>query len=387
MASIRKRIVNGKPVYDVLWRDPKQRGRTFPKLAMARDFKTQIESEMRYGSYINPTAGRITFFEYAEKWRLTANHRPTSAQSVKSAFLCHVYPVIGDRALCNIRPSHIRELQAIMLLTLAPSSVCSIRRYVSSVFSAAIADKLIHENPFSTVKAPKVEPKPVFPITTSQMLSLASSIMPQYRALVFLAAGTGLRQGEAFGITLDRLDFSRELVIVNRQLTPTGEFGPLKTASSYREVPLPAPVISELQLHLSAYPIVANGLIFNHHNAHTPLRRTSFGVCWRAARNAASLSSDIGFHALRHYYASMLIAGGASVKAVQSRLGHATSAETLDTYAHLWPDDDGSTRAIVEAAWGFAGISGGGEGLPSCEIPPDADCCEPDLYDMWYPQI
>ena len=50
-------------------------------------------------------------------------------------------------------------------------------------------------------------------------------------------------------------------------------------------------------------------------------------------------------HDLRHFYASALIAGGASVKQVQERLGHASAVITLKTYAHLWPGDDDRTRA------------------------------------------
>jgi integrase len=53
-------------------------------------------------------------------------------------------------------------------------------------------------------------------------------------------------------------------------------------------------------------------------------------------------------HALRHFYASLLIRAGCSVKVVQARLGHATAAETLDTYAHLWPDDEDRTRQAVD---------------------------------------
>ena len=53
-------------------------------------------------------------------------------------------------------------------------------------------------------------------------------------------------------------------------------------------------------------------------------------------------------HSLRHYYASRLIRSGCSVKSVQARLGHATAAETLDTYSHLWPDDEDQTRAAVD---------------------------------------
>ena len=56
-----------------------------------------------------------------------------------------------------------------------------------------------------------------------------------------------------------------------------------------------------------------------------------------------------GFHELRHFYASLLIRHGESVKTVQARLGHASASETLDTYSHLWPDSDDRTRAAVEA--------------------------------------
>jgi integrase len=56
-----------------------------------------------------------------------------------------------------------------------------------------------------------------------------------------------------------------------------------------------------------------------------------------------------GFHDLRHFYASLLIRHGESVKVVQARLGHASAAETLDTYSHLWPDSDHRTRAAVDA--------------------------------------
>jgi integrase len=40
------------------------------------------------------------------------------------------------------------------------------------------------------------------------------------------------------------------------------------------------------------------------------------------------------------------------VKAVQARLGHASAAETLDTYSHLWPDSDDKTREAVDAYLG-----------------------------------
>ncbi len=39
---------------------------------------------------------------------------------------------------------------------------------------------------------------------------------------------------------------------------------------------------------------------------------------------------------------------------MQHRLGHATAAETLDTYAHLWPDSDDRTREAIDSVLGAA---------------------------------
>lgn len=56
-------------------------------------------------------------------------------------------------------------------------------------------------------------------------------------------------------------------------------------------------------------------------------------------------------HDLRHYFASLLIASGLDVKTVQDRLRHASAKTTLDTYGHLWPDRDESSRAAVAAVY------------------------------------
>jgi integrase len=69
----------------------------------------------------------------------------------------------------------------------------------------------------------------------------------------------------------------------------------------------------------------------------------------------------VTFHDLRHYYASLLIRHGESVKVVQKRLGHATATETLDTYSHLWPDSEDRTREAVDTVLG-ASKEAAGEG-------------------------
>ena len=62
-----------------------------------------------------------------------------------------------------------------------------------------------------------------------------------------------------------------------------------------------------------------------------------------------TLPEGFRFHDLRHFYASLLIADGANIKVVQAPLRHSSAKTTLDTYAHLFPDTDESTRTAVDA--------------------------------------
>ena len=82
------------------------------------------------------------------------------------------------------------------------------------------------------------------------------------------------------------------------------------------------------------------------------MNRQAFGRLWRPAARSARIPDGTGLHLLRYYYASLLIRYGESVKTVQARLGHATAAETLDTYSHLWPDSDDRTREAVDSQLG-----------------------------------
>jgi integrase len=174
------------------------------------------------------------------------------------------------------------------------------------------------------------------------------------RALVTLAAGTGMRQGECFGLTVDRIDFLRRTVTVDRQLVtmPRQEpfLAPPKTAASVRTLPLPRVVVDALAALLAAFPATSHGYAFTLHGG--PVTRSAFGHLWRPAVKAAGLPHGTGFHALRHYFASLLIRHGESVKTVQARLGHASAVETLDTYSHLWPDSDDQTRSAIDSVLG-----------------------------------
>ncbi|GAA1401576.1 hypothetical protein GCM10009639_44040 [Kitasatospora putterlickiae] len=60
---------------------------------------------------------------------------------------------------------------------------------------------------------------------------------------------------------------------------------------------------------------------------------------------------DVTMHDLRHFYASVLIKHRESVRTAQKRLGHAKPSITLNTYTHLWPDEEDTTRAAIKAVF------------------------------------
>src|SRR5207253_5641762 len=112
-------------------------------------------------------------------------------------------------------------------------------------------------------------------------------------------------------------------------------------------------VADALARHLERFPPNENQLVFTNENRE-PISRTRFSDPWRKAVKASNAPQGTGFHSLRHYYASLLIRHGESVKVVQARLGHASARETLDTYAHLWPESENQTRLAIDSVLGAA---------------------------------
>jgi integrase len=331
--------------------DGRERTKTFDRKTDAERWVREQESARDRGGWIDPREGRTTFGAYASTWQAAQVHRPQTVDRVDSVLRTHVLPVFAERTLVSIRSSEVQAWVRGLSLKLSPASVEVAYRYLASIFRSAVRDRVIESSPCDRIKLPKKERRPVVPPEVAQVETLVAAMPERYRALVILAAGTGLRQGEAFGLDLDHIDFLRRSVDVAVQLVD-GARAPLKTDASYRTVPLPTTVAEALAEHLRRFPVGESGLIFST-DAGLALRRNRFGETWRASVQRAGLPAGMRFHDLRHFYASLLIRHGESVKVVQLRLGHASAAETLDTYSHLWPDSEDRTREAVDSVLGI----------------------------------
>lgn len=369
MASIDRRP-NGH--YRARWREypgGPQKTKSFALKKDAERFLDGIRGDLARGIYVDPALGQETFRHYAEDWRKVQPHRGSTTTNVEQDLRLHIYPTLGNRPLASIRPSHVQALVTALTPKLAPSTLQRVYGRVTAVFAAAVRDRVIGFSPCIDVRLPQGRSAAVEEVlTTEQVLALVDNVPARYRGLIVTAAGTGLRPGELFGLDGGRVEFLRRTLKVDQQLVRMrGEgvmLGPLKTEKSYRTLPLPGVVGDALAAHLKDWPaqtremrfcdpadpdkVVTVALAFTNERG-APIQQHPFAEMFENARRRAGLPEWATPHDLRHYFASLLIRSGASVKLVQARLGHASAKTTLDTYAKLWPDDEERTREAVDA--------------------------------------
>lgn len=232
------------------------------------------------------------------------------------------------------------------------------------VMTAAVDDKVIASSPCRRITLPAMPDEEVIPPTVEQVEAMVLVMPPYIRAAVVTLAGSGLRIGELLGLKVSDVDFKAGAIRVDRQRLQSGKIGPPKTAKSRRTVPVGEVVTDALLAHLAARPskewlfTMEEGEPLNYrrwktewNGARKALQAAENGAAEREGRKPVELPHMVT-HDLRHFYASALIAGGASVKQVQLVLGHASAVITLRIYAHLWPREEDRTRAVMDAVLG-----------------------------------
>ncbi|OSP41535.1 site-specific integrase [Streptomyces sp. 13-12-16] len=397
--------------WQVRWRDAagEQQKENFAKRSQADTRAATIEADLARGLYVDPAAGKESFRAVAERWRTTAVHRGGTSSRVERALRLHIYPTFGDRPIVSIRPSEVQAWVKDRSQELAPTTLRVTFSYLVSVMHTAVRDRTIAINPCAGIKLPDVRRPEIVPLHKDAVHALIEAAPPRYRAMILLAVASGLRQGEVFGLEVDCIDFLRREVVVRQQLVtpdkdvdadegevPEPYLGEPKTHESYRTVPLVGLAVDALAAHLQQHPAAVVD-IEDRTDPRKPKRRTArmlfttergdvlkranWSHVWARTEERANealskayaeayaawvqrgrpegeepalvrVPDGTSMHDLRHFYASALIKNRESVKTVQRRLGHSKPSITLDIYTHLWPDDEDTTRAAVEAVLG-----------------------------------
>lgn len=369
--------------WQVRYRDEagKQRKRNFAKKdgkdpeRCADAFDAQITDQLNKDNYTDPDAGKRPFKDYAEE--IVANRAvgETTRYQMRTQLARHVYPMIGETELRKIskRPSTIQALIARMERAgLGAGTIKVVMAYVSMVLNCALDDGLIARNP---CKAPSVvlpaADKTELVVWTAEMVSALREALPErYAAMVDCGAGLGMRQGEVFAFGPDDVEWlSLEPVVrVDRQIKVIGGklVYDLPKGRKARTVELSPDRQVALAEHMRRFPPAAVTLpwrtrdgepvtkrLFFTDGSGRPLHRAEFnpGV-WHVALKKAGIPAtrENMQHALRHYFASVLLTEGENVKAVSLWLGHHSPDITLKIYTHVMPKSGARMRKVIDKA-------------------------------------
>lgn len=183
-------------------------------------------------------------------------------------------------------------------------------------------------------KVPEVEwlkaPKPEFDFFTFEEAErLLDAADGEWRTAILVALRTGMRQGEILALRWEDVDLVAGRINV-RQNVVWGNIGTPKSGKG-REIALGHEVLAALKAHRHLRgPLVfctMDGEMLTPGELKWPL--------WRSCKKAGL--RFVGWHVLRHTFASHLAMRGAPLKAIQDLLGHATIMMTM-RYAHLAPE-------------------------------------------------
>lgn len=314
-------------------------------------------------------AGRgaaLSFAGYAEQWISTRTNRhgdhlrPRTAAEYRRLVNGPLKP-FGELRLTAITSESVRAWYSGLIADGTKTQAARAYELLKAIMATAVEDGRVKTNPCqirggaSASTGRKIEPP-----TAAELAKIVETIAPRFRAAVLIAAWAGVRYGELTELRRKDLDIVRDddgsvgvfVVSVTRAVTHvTGQgfvVGPTKSEAGVRTIVLPPHVNGVIEAHLNEHVgRFPESLLFpGAEGSH--LAQSAFWKHWNPARVAAG-RPDMPWHALRHYGATRAALAGATLKELQSRLGHSTVAAAM-RYQHTAGRDEELARRMSDLA-------------------------------------
>ena len=382
--TIKKRTVirNGKPY--TFWEaqitvgnDPgtgKQMRKTFTGATQkeVREKMQKAAVAVQDGDFFEPS--KLTLSAWLDLWlrEYSADWKYKTLEKYETVCRVHLKPALGAVKLAKLSPPQIQsfynELGRTGKVTtkkdkngktverrepLSPKSIRLVHGVLSKALNTAVRIGYIKRNAAELCTTPKLEKKEIQPLTDAQIKEFVALCAGEdYGRIYKLILFTGLREGEALGLTWDCVDFKAGTLKIKQQLQRQGEKDEL------------VPLKNSKPRYLTAPAFVMQLLTDEH--THQIEQRLAAGELWQGWQSLEEMKTGLVFlkddgsnitaaalyqrykhlaemigkpesrvHDLRHTFAVLSLQNGDNVKTVQDNLGHATAAFTLDVYGHV----------------------------------------------------
>ncbi len=337
--------------YDPATGKPIRRSVSAKTQAEARKKLQEILTAVDQGTYTQPT--KLTVGQWVGEWistYATNSVKDYTLSTYRQILKNHIQPHLGAVPLQGLRGNHVQKFyNDLTKQGLSGKTVKNINAVLHKALTKAVKLGYIQANPCDAADLPKVKNKEIHPLTDEEIPRFLQAIenSPMRNAFA-VCLFCGLRRGELTGLPWCNVDFDKQEITISQQLQLSKEKGVGYAIKDYtksgkpRTIKPPAIAFEYLkaeralqnQNRLKAGSTWANewGLVFTDALGRHYANDTTWKRFKEVARSIGR--PDLRPHDLRHTCATAAIAAGADIKSVQSLMGHATAAFTLDKYAH-----------------------------------------------------
>ena len=295
--------------------------------------------------------GKLLLTEYLETWLrdvVAVRNRPRTVESYAVIVNNHIVPVLGHILLSKLQAADVQQLEAGLLASgLSSNTVRHVHIALSKAIKDAMRGGVVHQNVCEAVEAPSpgvYEVKAPDPNAIRQILVQANA--GTYGAILQFMAFTGVRRGEAVGLSWQNVDLERRVVsIVSTAQRLQGKgivLQPPKSAAGRRGIAIDSGTVDMLRAHRGKQLLLELALGESFQDIGLVFSGPFGGlldpsVVTRNFKKLARKTGNAGvrLHDLRHGHASGLIRAGVHPRVVQERLGHASAAFTMQVYGHV----------------------------------------------------
>ena len=343
----------------------------------------QARADHSRGVLALSTGSKITFRAYAEEYMRRPHGWAETTARRYQILLDYANEVIGDTALRDLKPVHIRKFLAELSGRKSQSTrnkgevvgyqtVNTALWLVRSVLQDAVVDELLRANPTVNIHLPRpgredalesLEARRVYDRDEAARFcavgkGLYEAGLCDHWPALYTILSLGLRRGEAAALRWQDIDFARNLLLVRQSRNYQSKITAPKTKSSVRDLPMPPSVRDMIDAQdKGAIGPFARGRRYVDPNLFTqamksvqrwsdPARLDANlrGVAFRGADlspefldllESGARLPDMNVHGLRHTFATLALRSGVPIEVVSKTLGHARISMTLDTYRHV----------------------------------------------------
>lgn len=318
---------------------------TFETKTAAGQWLAALQTDMDRGTYADPTAGAVTFADWAEDWMgFKSGQRPATLARDRTAIYTHFNPLIGDMPVGRIRrwtsagwssrcKSAVWHPRACGPTSERCRRSSRLRSTWDLIVKSPVRPRTLGLQPITRRERPT--------LSAEELYRLAGEVPDHCRALILIAGVVGLRWGEAIALRLCDVDLEERMLRVEQsveevsgQVRVVPEL--LKSSASRRRFAIPQVLADEIASHIDRHRRDAgpDDLLFIGSRGGT-MRRSFTGRTFKDAVRRAGLPETLNFHGLRHVATSLMVANNEHPRVIQHRLGHADPHISMSVYAHV----------------------------------------------------